>query len=959
MTPSIDIDATFRVLNLNVCGFYTHSHLIDALVSLHDFPEFVALTETHLSKKVKAIKLSNYELVSRRDRPDQRGYGGVALFARHDVHENIVLIKESPALELTWHTLHSDIGPLLLGVWYRPPNRSEIETIRQFDKELEAFDDHVGKLIVGDMNVHNNRWLTFSNGVAPEGHELEAVCASHGLSQRVKGPTRGEHLLDLVLTDLAPYTKCKVVPGILENDHDGVLVSVSVKVPSTEQSARECFDFGKAKWGNLRKELAAQDWKMFFHDSEADAAAERFTEFVLDAAKRHIPTKKVMNRPYKHPWIDDDCRELLRKKHEQIGQPGFVAARDACLQGFRAAQAKFLDVTRKKLKQASSKDWWRESKELLSQSTGRENIPPLQSKDVWAKTPAEKADLLSDTFVAKARLCEVAQNEFTEIEPSGAQLRGFLRLRVRAVLRILKDLDENSGTGPDLLPTMILRRCAKELALPVTLLSRICLNQGRWPQCWRFHWIHPLHKKKSKADPLNYRGVHLTPQLAKVVERAIGSLFVPWLSANGFGDHQYAYSKNKSHRDVLAINVCCWLLLLEEDHAIGLYCSDVSGAFDRVSHERLGQKLRASGLPNNVVVFLQSWLEDRLSSVVVGGAFSSDTILADSVFQGTVLGPPLWNTFYADASRAIRRHGFIETIFADDFNCWVALAKSVDEVDAVLILSECQYSLHAWGAANQVSFDPLKESFAVLRREKPLGELFRLLGVKFDTKLLMHEGAREVSVEAGWRLQSILKARRFFSTFELVRLYKSLVLSFIESGVAGYYHAAPSVLHCIDRVQLRMLRETGLTEEDALLKFNLLPLAMRRDIGILGLLHRVNLGLASKQMAELFPPTGPAVVGDYIGGRVRGATAFHTKQLLDRVEARSSEQFRRSMFGMVRCYNVLPQNIVDAPTTTIFQRSLQDAVKARVRKGDRDWRQFFEFGRRYASVLRFQALFRD
>ena len=89
------------------------------------------------------------------------------------------------------------------------------------------------------------------------------------------------------------------------------------------------------------------------------------------------------------------------------------------------------------------------------------------------------------------------------------------------------------------------------------------------------------------------------------------------------------------------------------------------------------------------------------------------------------------------------------------------------------------------GAANQVKFDPLKESFHLLRRVKPLGPSFKLLGILFDTKLLMHEGARAIAVEAGWRLQAALRPGRFFSAPEVVRLYKSLVLSFIESGTPG------------------------------------------------------------------------------------------------------------------------------------------------------------------------------
>ena len=123
---------------------------------------------------------------------------------------------------------------------------------------------------------------------------------------------------------------------------------------------------------------------------------------------------------------------------------------------------------------------------------------------------------------------------------------GFMRLRVRTLLKLLKNLDEHSGTGPDRLPARILKSCASELALPVTLLARKLLAEGRWPSCWRTHWVHAIHKRKSRADANKYRGVHLTAQLSKVVERAIGCLFIPWAEAHDlYGPCQFAYGKGK------------------------------------------------------------------------------------------------------------------------------------------------------------------------------------------------------------------------------------------------------------------------------------------------------------------------------------------------------------------------------------------------------------------------------
>jgi len=323
------------------------------------------------------------------------------------------LIKKSESIEALWHTLHCDVGPVLLGVWYRRPNRGETASIDSFDHELESFTGHIATVVVGDMNVHNEDWLKHSNGSSPEGKELEQVSVSHGLRQRVKKPTRGDHLLDLVLTDLHGQVTCEVVPGILDTDHRATIASVNVTIPSTEAPTRECFDIGKAQWSELRKAFADEDWGALMGSCDADRFAEHLTQHILTTAERYIPRKTVQDRPYKHPWVDKKCQELLRNKHAAIGTPEFPAARDACTAGFADAHAKFITATRRTLRDASPKDWWRTSKQLLGQSAAKESIPPLQSADGWAKEPKEKATLLSQTFAAKSELPPLETNEFT------------------------------------------------------------------------------------------------------------------------------------------------------------------------------------------------------------------------------------------------------------------------------------------------------------------------------------------------------------------------------------------------------------------------------------------------------------------------------------------------------------------------------------------------------------------
>ena len=120
----------------------------------------------------------------------------------------------------------------------------------------------------------------------------------------------------------------------------------------------------------------------------------------------------------------------------------------------------------------------------------------------------------------------------------------------------------------------------------------------------------------------------------------------------------------------------------------------MSGAFDKASAERPLKKLELYGVQDRVLAFLQSWLEERVAVVVLNGSTSAEARLTNMVFQGTVLGPPLWNTFFADVSAVVHGRSLCKTLFADDLNCCTDFEAAVDNGDAEQELTRCQTAVH-------------------------------------------------------------------------------------------------------------------------------------------------------------------------------------------------------------------------------------------------------------------------
>ena len=179
----------------------------------------------------------------------------------------------------------------------------------------------------------------------------------------------------------------------------------------------------------------------------------------------------------------------------------------------------------------------------------------------------------------------------------------------------------------------------------------------------------------------------------------------------------------------------------------------------------------------------------------------------------------------------------------------------------------------------------------------------------------------------------VLNCKPFFSTKSLVHLYKSLVLSYIESKTSGIYHAAPSALQALDDTQTRFLVAIGVSVVEGMVHYNLAPLQSRRDMALLGVLHKINLGIAIPPLGQFFPR-------DLDSARrrtSRSATSMHGCQLVDWTQGNCSELMRRSIFGLVPVYNYLPKFVVDQPSVRLFQRSLQHMLCAHAQRGTVGW----------------------
>ena len=159
------------------------------------------------------------------------------------------------------------------------------------------------------------------------------------------------------------------------------------------------------------------------------------------------------------------------------------------------------------------------------------------------------------------------------------------------------------------------------------------------------------------------------------------------------------------------------------------------------------------------------------------------------------------------------------------------------------------------------------------------------------------------------------------------------MLSKLEFATAAIYHASPFFLAALDRVQDRFLDALGISREIAVIELKLAPLQARRDIALLGLLHRIVLMLAPAHFSDFVRlAVRPVFPQSY-----RVPAWRHSRQLHDPTCGAESRMLQRSFLWLIYTYNLLPQKVVKQKSVKLFQNALQRDVIQGAHAGVRRW----------------------
>ena len=255
-----------------------------------------------------------------------------------------------------------------------------------------------------------------------------------------------------------------------------------------------------------------------------------------------------------------------------------------------------------------------------------------------------------------------------------------LHVTEAGVHKLLKNLNPGKASGPDEIPTRLLKELADDITPLVTSITRQTLNQGRLPDVWRDAWVTPVFKKGGRSDPANYRPVSLTCIVCKLAEHILCTHIRGHLDDKGvLTPANHGFRKDHSCETQLLLTTHELLKYRDAKRQVDIGILDFSKAFDTVPHKRLLNKLRLYGIHGSVLRWIESFLTNRRQLVVCDGVKSEYSPVTPGVPQGTVLGPLLFLLYINDMPSVVDS-GTSVRLFADDALVYRVINNIEDQV---------------------------------------------------------------------------------------------------------------------------------------------------------------------------------------------------------------------------------------------------------------------------------------
>ena len=141
------------------------------------------------------------------------------------------------------------------------------------------------------------------------------------------------------------------------------------------------------------------------------------------------------------------------------------------------------------------------------------------------------------------------------------------------VVKMLGALNEDTATGSDDLPAMLLKKTAHAIAPNITLIINSSITTEQFPDSWKRAIVTGIWKRKGlKSEPNNYRPISVLPVLARMFEKeCVRQLFGYCESNQIIPMAQFGFRSKSNCEIALLLALDGWMKEIDEGKFVGFF----------------------------------------------------------------------------------------------------------------------------------------------------------------------------------------------------------------------------------------------------------------------------------------------------------------------------------------------------------------------------------------------------